>query len=138
MVMDFQNDFMTQYKSPRVLNRIKENMPRLVDWARREAMEIAWVRFLGDEKYQPATWRRCNQMHGQGTWCQEGSRGAEIANCIQVQAPEQVFDKKAYYDLFPGPDFASYAAGFEHLVVVGLFTDICVDAAVRGTFQRGL
>lgn len=42
VVMDFQNDFMTQYKSPRVLNRIKEYMPRLVDWACREAMEIAW------------------------------------------------------------------------------------------------
>jgi nicotinamidase-related amidase/isocitrate/isopropylmalate dehydrogenase len=138
VVMDFQNDFMTQYKSPRVLSRIKDYMPRLVDWARREAIEIAWVRFLGDEKYQPATWRRRNQMQGQRTWCQEGTWGAEIASCVQVQAPERVFDKKAYYDPFLGPDFASYAAGFEHLVVVGLFADICVDAAVRGAFQRGL
>lgn len=138
VVMDFQNDFMTQYKNPRVLNRIKEYMPRLVDWARREGIEIAWVRFLGDEKYQSATWRRRNQMQGQRTWCQEGSWGAEIASCVQYQAPERVFNKKAYYDPFLGPDFASYAAGFQHLVVVGLFADICVDAAVRGAFQRGL
>lgn len=64
MVMDFQSDFMTRYKSPRVLNRFKEYMQQLVDRARREAIEIAWVRFLEDEKYQPATGRRHSQMQG--------------------------------------------------------------------------
>ncbi|KAJ5817161.1 hypothetical protein N7447_009394 [Penicillium robsamsonii] len=138
VVMDFQNEFMAQYKTPRVMLRIKEYMPRLVDWARREGMEIAWVRFLGDEKYQPATWRQRNQTQGRRAWCKEGSWGAEIASCVHVQAHDRVFDKKGHFDPFLGTDFTSYVAGFEHLVVVGLFADICVDAAVRGAFQRGL
>jgi nicotinamidase-related amidase/isocitrate/isopropylmalate dehydrogenase len=138
VVMDFQNDFMVQYKTPRVMLRIKEYMPRVVDWARREGMDIAWVRFLGDEKYQPATWRERNQMQGRRAWCKEGSWGAEIASCVQVHTADRVFDKKAYFDPFLGEDFTKYVTRFEHLVVVGLFADICVDAAVRGAFQRGL
>ncbi|KGO37242.1 hypothetical protein PEX1_011930 [Penicillium expansum] len=138
MVMDFQNDFMTQYKTPRVMLRIKEHMPRLVEWARREGMDVAWVRFLGDEKYQPETWRRRNQLQGRRAWCKEGTWGAEVASCVQIQPHDRIFDKKAYYDPFLGADFVTYATGFEHLVVVGLFADICVDAAVRGAFQRGL
>ncbi|KAJ5153862.1 uncharacterized protein N7500_009301 [Penicillium coprophilum] len=138
MVMDFQNDFMAQYKAPRVMLRIKEYMPRLLDWARREGMEVAWVRFLGDEKYQPPTWRQRNQIQGRRAWCKEGTWGAEIAGCVQVQTHDRVFDKKAHFDPFLQEDFATYAKGFEHLVVVGLFADICVDAAVRGAFQRGL
>ncbi|KAJ6043684.1 hypothetical protein N7499_006103 [Penicillium canescens] len=138
VVMDFQNDFMTDYKSPRMMARIKENMPRVVDWARREGMQIAWVRFLGDEKYQPQTWRRRNQLQGRRAWCLEGSRGAEIASCVQVEAYDRIFDKKAYFDPFLAPDFERFASRFEHFVVVGLFVDICVDAAVRGAFQRGL
>ncbi|KAJ5493301.1 hypothetical protein N7539_002047 [Penicillium diatomitis] len=138
LVVDFQNDFMTQYKNPRVMNRVKENVPRAVEWARREGIEVAWVRFLGDEKYQSATWRQRNQVQRRRAWCQEGSWGAEIADCVQSQAHERVFDKKAYFDPFLGPDFASYTADFQQFVVVGLFADICVDAVTRGAFQRGL
>ncbi|KAJ5210068.1 hypothetical protein N7472_000207 [Penicillium cf. griseofulvum] len=138
VVMDFQNDFMAQYKTPRVMLRIKEYMPRVVDWARREGMDIAWVRFLGDEKYQPATWRQRNQMQGRREWCKEGSWGAEIASCVHVNTADRVFNKKAHFDPFLGEDFTNYVTGFEHLVVVGLFADICVDATVRGAFQRGL
>ncbi|KAJ5421435.1 hypothetical protein N7491_009880 [Penicillium cf. griseofulvum] len=132
------NDFMAQYKTPRVMLRIKEYMPRVVDWARREGMDIAWVRFLGDEKYQPATWRQRNQMQGRREWCKEGSWGAEIASCVHVNTADRVFNKKAHFDPFLGEDFTNYVTGFEHLVVVGLFADICVDATVRGAFQRGL
>ncbi|KAJ5779111.1 hypothetical protein N7457_006831 [Penicillium paradoxum] len=138
VIMDLQNDFMTQYRTPRVMVRLRKYMPQLVDWARREGMQIAWVRFLGDEKYQSEIWRRRNQLQGRRNWCKEGSWGAEIASCVQIQPHDRVFDKKAHYDPFLAAGFTSYAMGFQHFVMAGLFTDICVDAAVRGAFQRGL
>lgn len=137
LVMDFQNDFMARYKAPHVIGRLKERIPQAVDWARKQNMEVAFIRFLGDEKYQPRTWRHRNKNQKREPWCLEGSSGAAIASCVPVQAQDQVFDKKAHYDPYLSPEFERYATKFDHFVVVGLYADVCVDAAVRGAFQRG-
>ena len=138
MVMDFQNDFMARYKAPHVIDRLKETIPQAVDWARKQNMEVAFVRFLGDEKYQPRTWLHRNKTQGREPWCLEGSLGAAIASCVAVQPQDQIFDKKAHFDPFLSPEFERYAKQFDHLVIVGLYADVCVDAAVRGAFQRGM
>ncbi|KAH1347060.1 hypothetical protein KXX33_002487 [Aspergillus fumigatus] len=94
----------------------------------------------GDDHFQGPSWRHRNQMQGRQPWCVQGTWGAEVFGSVSVQAGERVCDKKAKFDPFLSEEFAQYIAvrGFEELVVAGLYTDVCVDATVRGAFQRGL
>ncbi|KAH1486900.1 hypothetical protein KXV92_004832 [Aspergillus fumigatus] len=94
----------------------------------------------GDDHFQGPSWRHRNQMQGRQPWCVQGTWGAEVFGSVSVQAGERVCDKKAKFDPFLSEEFAQDIAvrGFEELVVAGLYTDVCVDATVRGAFQRGL
>ncbi|KAH1923377.1 hypothetical protein KXV74_007011 [Aspergillus fumigatus] len=116
------------------------NIPRVVEWARQARIEVIFVRFVGDDHFQGPSWRHRNQMQGRQPWCVQGTWGAEVFGSVSVQAGERVCDKKAKFDPFLSEEFAQYIAvrGFEELVVAGLYTDVCVDATVRGAFQRGL
>ncbi|EAW12307.1 isochorismatase family hydrolase [Aspergillus clavatus NRRL 1] len=140
VVVDLQNDMVTQYKDQSTMTRVTANIPRVLEWARQARIEVIFVRFLGDEQFQPASWRQRNQLHGRRPWCVQGTWGADIFGSVAVQAGERVFDKKARYDPFLVREFEHYVAqrGFEDLLVVGLYADVCVDATVRGAFQRGL
>ncbi|GAQ03986.1 hypothetical protein ALT_1307 [Aspergillus lentulus] len=140
VVVDFQNDFVTQYKNQSAMARVAANIPRVVEWARQARIEVIFVRFLGDEQFQSLSWRHRNQTQGRLPWCVQGTWGAEVFGSVTVHEGEPVFDKKAKFDPFLTAEFAQYIAarGFEQLVVVGLYTDVCVDATVRGAFQRGL
>lgn len=140
MVVDFQNDFVTQSKHQSAMARVAANIPRVVEWARQAHIEVIFVRFIGDDHFQGPSWRHRNQMQGRQPWCVQGTWGAEVFGSVSVQAGERVCDKKAKFDPFLSEEFAQYIAvrGFEELVVAGLYTDVCVDATVRGAFQRGL
>ncbi|RAK99399.1 Isochorismatase hydrolase [Aspergillus ibericus CBS 121593] len=139
IVVDFQNDFVTQYRSPREMERISANIAQLVDQARQAQTEVIWVRFVGDPEYQPRSWRQRNQEQQRKPWCLRGTWGAELFGAVQPRATERQFEKRACYDPFLAPGFEHYLLerNLAHLVVVGLFTDVCVDATVRGAFQRG-
>ncbi|PKX88660.1 isochorismatase family hydrolase [Aspergillus novofumigatus IBT 16806] len=140
VVVDFQNDFVTQYQNQSAMTRVAANIPRVVEWARQARIEVIFVRFIGDEQFQGPSWRYRNQTQGRRPWCVHGTWGAEIFGSVTVQAGERVFDKKAKFDPFLSEEFAQYidGRGFEELLVVGLYTDVCVDATVRAAFQRGL
>ncbi|KAF7184401.1 hypothetical protein CNMCM7691_005221 [Aspergillus felis] len=140
VVVDFQNDCVTQYKNQSSMARVAANIPLVVEWARGARIEVIFVRFLGDEQFQGPSWRYRNQTQGRRPWCVQGTWGAELFGSVTVQTGERVFDKKAKFDPFLTGEFAQYIAarGFEELLVVGLYTDVCVDATVRGAFQRGL
>ncbi|KAE8157646.1 hypothetical protein BDV40DRAFT_304931 [Aspergillus tamarii] len=66
----------------------------------------------------------------------KGLAGSTGMHCSESQsnasrAPgARVFDKKALIDTFLVPEFSEYVSkqGFEHLVLAGLYSDICVDA----------
>ncbi|KAL4745197.1 hypothetical protein BDW72DRAFT_208394 [Aspergillus terricola var. indicus] len=66
-------------------------------------------------QFQRPNWRRRNHIQGRRPWCVEGTWVAEIAD-------------QAQFDPFLKAEFEHYITEFEHLVVVGLFTDVCVDA----------
>ncbi|KAH1739478.1 hypothetical protein KXX09_003785 [Aspergillus fumigatus] len=140
VVVDFQNDFVTQSKNQSAMARVAANIPRVVEWARQARIEVIFVRFVGDDHFQGPSWRHRNQMQGRQPWCVQGTWGAEVFGSVSVQAGERVCDKKAKFDPFLSEEFAQDIAvrGFEELVVAGLYTDVCVDATVRGAFQRGL
>ncbi|OJJ70089.1 hypothetical protein ASPBRDRAFT_129917 [Aspergillus brasiliensis CBS 101740] len=140
VVVDLQNDFVTQYKDTGVMERVTANVSRVVDVARRSQVEVIFVRFLGDDKFQGPSWRQRNLRQNRQSWSIEGTWGAEIFGSVKVQPGERVFDKKAQFDPFLSNGFEKYVVGrkLDRLVVVGLYADVCVDATVRGAFQRGL
>ncbi len=46
---------------------------------------------------------------------------------------------KLGYDAFIGTELETHlrARGIDHLVIAGVFTDVCVDALARTAFQKG-
>nr|XP_001389296.2 isochorismatase family hydrolase [Aspergillus niger CBS 513.88] len=114
VVIDFQNDFISGNPSPAMAG-VVNNVPRAVDFAR------------ANNRPKPEK-------------CVEGTWGAEFGPGVKVQPGERVFDKKALLDPFLVPEFTAYLEeqGFEHLVLAGLFSDVCIDSTARTAFQKGL
>ena len=68
--------------------------------------------------------------------CRQGSWGAEFVG-PQPKGGEMVFSKKRYSAFHgTGLDAALRGLGVDTLVVAGLTTECCIDAAVRDAFER--
>ncbi|RBM22157.1 cysteine hydrolase family protein [Streptomyces sp. PT12] len=164
IAVDLQNDFSTGFPGdPAALDRVTTNAARAVDAARRGGTEVVFVRFVGDVAYQRPSWRRRDELLGKLPKCREGSDGAAFHKVAPAPG-ERVFTKRACFDAFlsdgsggdgfggdgsggdgfggdgfGGDGFGRYLVGrgVEHLVFVGLFTDVCVDSTARTAFQKG-
>ncbi|GKZ27233.1 hypothetical protein AbraIFM66951_004577 [Aspergillus brasiliensis] len=139
VVIDFQNDFISGTPSPAMAS-VVNNVPRAVDFARANNRPVIFVRFLGNAAYQSPSWQYRDAMLQKPEKCVEGTWGADFGPGVTVQSGERVFDKKALLDPFLVPEFTAYLEeqGFEHLVLVGLFSDVCIDSTARTAFQKGL
>lgn len=103
-------------------------------------VEIIHVRFLGDPSYQSGPWTHRNSTSHRAEKCLSGTPGARSVHpAADPQPPERVFTKRALFDPFLVPGFESHLEerGVRHLVLAGLYGDVCVDAAARSGFQRG-
>lgn len=103
-------------------------------------IEIIHVRFLGDPSYQPAPWSHHNTTSHLPKKCLTGQPGANyVTPAAGPQGNELVFTKMALFDPFLLPDFETCLrkSGIQHLVLVGLYGDVCLDATARSGFQRG-
>jgi nicotinamidase-related amidase len=145
LVVDMQNDFCAgdsadggRKPGREALAAVVDNTRRAVRVARQAGMEVIFIRFLGDEKYQGASWRARNRRLGKRTRCREGTWGAEFHE-VRPTPDERVFTKLAHFDAFLVPGFDEYlsARGIATVVMAGLFSDVCVDSTARGAFQRG-
>ena len=143
VVMDLQNDFLTSaVREDRTLIKdLTPNISQLLHFARAEQQqyEVIFVRFLCEEKTLPSNWAYRNKILDRHMQCLSGTPGAEFIASIKPESGEQVFDKQAVFDAFLCDAFASYLTGrgFKHLVISGLFGDICVDSTARTAFQKG-
>ncbi|KAE8374341.1 hypothetical protein BDV26DRAFT_44698 [Aspergillus bertholletiae] len=139
VVVDYQNDFISAMPSHTV-SELSNTVPRLIHHARNQGNEVIFVRFLGNSSYQGPSWQHRNAMLGQTEKCVEGSWGAELGSGVTPCPGERIFDKKALFDPFLVPEFSEYVSNrrFEHLVLAGLYSDVCIDAAARTAFQKGL
>lgn len=146
-VVDVQNDFCvgplaeSRYPGdPAVLREVVANTARAVAAARARGVEVVFVRFLGDPAYQGPAWRRRDARRGSRPKCLEGTWGAEFTEPLQPAEGERVFTKRACFDAFLAEGFGSHLAarGAGHLVLAGVFTDVCVDSTARTAFQKGL
>lgn len=148
VVVDLQNDFCTgpvaaaRYRGdPGRLAAVAANSARAVAAARRLGVEVVFVCFLGDAVHQGASWRSRDAALGKQPKCREGTWGAEFHAALPAPAPgEGVFTKRACFDAFLGEGFEAHLArrGVGHLVMAGLFADVCVDSTARTAFQKGL
>ncbi|RPE28648.1 cysteine hydrolase family protein [Kitasatospora cineracea] len=145
VVVDLQNDFCAGEVAaarfpgdPALLARAVEGSVRAVQLARESGVEVLFVRFLGDPAHQGPAWRSRDARLGKRPKCLEGSWGAEFHG-VQPRPDEAVFTKPACFDAFQDPEFEPHLRrrGLHHLVLAGLFTDVCVDSTARTAFQRG-
>lgn len=161
LIIDFQKDFAASINaSSPPLPTLVKNISRLLSSIRSaqnympstmsskststsssiEDIEIIHIRFIGDPSYQSPPWRNRNAMTNRSESCIAGTEGADFIEPIKPQRNERVFDKRSLFDPFMVPDFEKYirVKGIQHLILAGLYGDVCVDATARSAFQRGL
>ena len=137
VVMDFQNDFLTERDT--AAGSLAHNTQLVTDFIRTQHHEVIFVRFIGNAEYQLPNWQYRDFTLGRKPNCLENSVGAEISPLVQPAAGEQIFDKHACFDAFLCDGFGRYLQeeGYRHLVMVGLYCDVCVDSTARTAFQKG-
>ena len=160
LIIDFQKDFAPSINasSPH-LNTITKNISQLLKCVRKwqsqassilpsesssgshSAMdiEIIHVRFLGDRKFQSNAWRHRNIVTNRTDVCISGTSGADFVDPIRPLSNESVFEKPCLFDPFLVPAFEKHLKEhqIQHLVLAGLYGDVCIDAAARSGFQKG-
>ncbi|MGH7950071.1 MAG: isochorismatase family hydrolase [Candidatus Binataceae bacterium] len=145
IVMDLQNDFCSteghgvEHRGD--TSRLKtptDNAAKVIEFARETGLEVIFVQFIGDEKYQKQNWKDRDLKLRKQPKCREDSWGADFYKMSPV-AGERVFQKYVHFDAFLSPDFESYLKErtYEHLIFVGVFSDVCVDTTARTAFQKG-
>ena len=128
-------------------------MARLVDWARREG--IPHVASADDhELTDPEISESPDYAHTFPPHCLRGTRGAaKIAETAQAdpvplgaaEVPDEwlrgreFLIHKKHFDVFTNPNTERLLAHFkpDEIVLFGVATDICDDAAIRGLRKRG-
>ncbi|WDV34295.1 cysteine hydrolase [Streptomyces sp. AD16] len=75
---------------------------------------------------------------GQTPKCLEGSPGAAFHR-VAPGPGERVFTKYACFDAFLSAGFEDHlrARATAHLVLAGVYADVCVDSTARTAFQKG-
>ncbi|MFJ8098402.1 cysteine hydrolase family protein [Streptomyces griseofuscus] len=145
VVVDVQNDFCTGPTAlarfggdPTVLDAAVAGTVRAVAAARAREVEVVFVRFTGDPEHQGPAWRSRDHALGKRPKCLEGSWGAEFHRVAPAPG-ERVFTKRARFDAFLGEGFEEHlrARGVGHLVLAGVYADVCVDTTARTAFQKG-
>ncbi|GAA2734281.1 cysteine hydrolase [Streptomyces nogalater] len=145
VVVDLQNDFcvgpagLARFgKDTAVLERAVAGCVRAVARAREHGVEVLFVRFVGDPRHQGAGWRLRDRTLGKRPKCLEGSWGARFHAVVPAPG-ERVFTKRACFDAFLSDGFEEHlrARDVSHLVLAGLYADVCVDTTARTAFQKG-
>jgi nicotinamidase-related amidase/isocitrate/isopropylmalate dehydrogenase len=147
LVLDFQNDFCTkegigaEYRGD--LSRMEgpmKNVPLVVEFARSYGIEVIFVQFVGDEEHQKANWRDRDLQLQKKPKCIHGSWGAAFHGIKPyAHQGEVTFTKYAHFDAFLCDGFEEYLKrrGLEHLIFVGVYSDVCLDSTARTAFQKG-
>ncbi|KAM5458157.1 hypothetical protein MaudCBS49596_000069 [Microsporum audouinii] len=138
-VIDFQNDFIS-LGDPATMSHITDALVRVLAFSRSHAQDVVFIQHLGDSRYQNASWQHRNRVQNRKELCIEGTWGAQLSPALSPAPGEHIFYKKAQFDAFQSPEFEKYISekGIEHIILVGLYADICIDATAKAAFQRGL
>lgn len=102
---------------------LRANIKALIAQARESGVEVVYVR----------------HDDGPGTGFSVGDDEFQIYEEFAPQAGEKIFDKRVNNALHPSVGLSKYLAdkGEKTLMVVGLQTDFCIDATIKGGFDLG-
>lgn len=158
LIIDFQQDFAASINaSSPSLPTITNNISRLLSHIRTaqtqalpspspnptstsspsiKDIEPIHIRFLSPPSHHPTPWTTRSARPAN---CVPGTPGAAFIPPIAPLPTERVFDKHALFDPFLLPAFERHlrARGIRHLILAGLYGDVCVDATARSGFQKG-
>ena len=137
LVIDFQNDFMA--KAGTDAEKLARRTHQVVESARRHHIEVIFVRFIGNAEYQLPNWKHRDLSLGRQPHCIMGTEGANITSLIRSAPNERIFNKRLAFDAFFSDGFERHLRdrGYEHLILTGLYADVCLDSTARTAFQKG-
>ncbi len=146
LVIDAQNDFCSQqgalYQGGGSAQPVQRMLPALaafLDDVRRRRGRVAFCRHECDPAgLGPITRQRDRLLFGSAGFPLPGSWGAEIVASISPLPHEPVFIKN-HYSIFTSPAFLDFIQrdNIETLILVGVLTNVCVQAAAWETDARG-
>ncbi|KAI9768113.1 MAG: hypothetical protein M1839_004194 [Geoglossum umbratile] len=147
LVIDFQNDFClkegigAEYRGDlsRMAGPIK-HVPLVIEFARGSGIEVIFIRFLGNEEFQKPNWRDRDRMFQKRPKAIKDSWGAAFHGIEPLASRGEVtFSRHANFDTFLTEGFEDHLKrqGYEHLILIGIYSDVCVDTTARSAFQRG-
>jgi nicotinamidase-related amidase len=144
LVVDLQNDYCAPEGcfhrlgliDPARTRAVADAAARLVGAARTAGVCTTFVRTVQDESLHRNV-RERNRAEGRADCVQRGAWGAEPFG-PHPRPGDPVLVKRGY-DPFLGTTLERdlHRRGVERLIVVGVFTDMCVDALARSAFQLG-
>ena len=122
VVIDVQNDYFPAGAHPLVGPEAAASVVAdLLTGFRERGEPVVFVQHLWDEPDAP--------------YLRKGSAGAEIHESVKPCADEPVVAKE-YPNAFLHTDLADRIGGADGIVVVGMMTNMCVDATVREALDR--
>ena len=144
LVVDLQNDYCAPEGcfhrlgliDPARTRAVGEVARRIVAGARVAGSPVFFVRTVQGEA-APATVRARNRAQGRAECVRPGSWGAEPFG--PAPRPGESVVVKHGYDPFLGTTLEKdlRRRGIERVVLIGVFSDVCVDAAARTAYQLG-
>ena len=145
IIIDFQNSFdpqhgiETEVKESSSEMSLASNIQRVIESSRAQKREVIFARFIGDKDYQLPNWQYRDFILGRKTECLTDTWGADFIPPVKPAPGERIFDKKATFDVFSNHGFERRlkSRDLKHLILVGLYGDICVDSTARTAFQKG-
>lgn len=149
ILVDLQNDFChsegtgakrgKKVKAP-AFHEALENMTILLESARSSAMPIIHViSEHSDWSMSPRGYERFGRCDQQPhlSYCEPGSWGADIYHPFKPEPDEKVVIKHRY-SAFLHTDLEMFLRSLQinQIIVIGLYTDVCIDSTVRDAYMR--
>ena len=145
LVVDMQHDYCSEggafARSGSDMTAIRALFPRFrsfLETARGRGVTTVIIGTFRDENDVSLPMRELRAKRGQkGTICQRGSRGTDFIPGVQPRAGDIVVEKKRYSAFFgTGLDEKLRQNGIHTLIVIGVVTNVCVQATVQDGFMR--
>jgi nicotinamidase-related amidase len=135
LLIDIQRDFWTEKLAER-FPHFPANVARLLDFCRREGLEIVHVR--ASFKPDMSDWMPTYRLKG-GIPCVEGTPGVEILP-FALEEPGETIIVKQTFDGFHKPEMLRHLRdeGKRFVLTAGLLTSVCVLLTTVSAVQQGL
>ncbi len=119
------------------IDRVVDNVESAIDHFRIAELPVIYVKAVSDPQYlSEYRFERYKRMYEQG-FLQDGTWSTDFYR-VSPQAGELVF-KKGAYNPFQNHDFKDHVLkSASGLVLVGFFSDVCIDAVARAADEIGV